>query len=376
MSTRILLMILSVALCAATAAAQSNRGTTSPADGKRNQRQAQPSPTPPADETADDGEVIRLETDLVTVPIRVLDRNGRFVAGLQRDNFKLFDEGIEQQIEHFSSEQAPFTVALVLDMSYSSKFKISEIQAAAIDFIEKLGPRDKVAVVSFDQNVHMLCRPTTDRRTIQRAIMSTRIDTGTSLYDAIDLVMTDVLRGVEGRKAVIVFTDGVDTTSSTASGVKNLDDALEFDALIYPISYDTFADVQRMKDNPVLTTPRPPGTSHPNTIPGKNPTILPFPTVGVPGGRGTNPEDYKAANEYLEQLARRTGGTVVPADSIGGLNSAFAKIASELREYYSIGFYPAENIDRRRARRLKVKVDRAGAVVRARDSYTPRKPVK
>src|SRR6185503_10819443 len=122
----------------------------------------------------------------------------------------------------------------------------------AISFIDQLGPKDKVMVVSFDQNVHMLCEPTNDRAQIYRAIKSTRIATGTSLYEAVDLVMNERLKRIKGRKAIILFTDGVDTTSTRSNDLENLDDAMELDALVYPIRYDTYQDVQAMKDKPVI----------------------------------------------------------------------------------------------------------------------------
>jgi hypothetical protein len=97
--------------------------------------------------------------------------------------------------------------------------------------------------------------------------------------------------------------------------------------------------------------------------------------IGTPGGKGTTAEDYRLAREYLDQLALRTGGSTIAADSPGSLNSAFSQIASELREYYSVGFYPTDNASSARIRHLKVKVSRDGAVVRARESYSPKKHV-
>jgi len=201
--------------------------------------------------------------------------------------------------------------------------------------------------------------------------MSTKIQTGTSLYDAVDLVANRILKKFTGRKAIILFTDGVDTTSSVSNDAKNLNDASELDALIYPITYDTFADVQRMKDKPVMPGPVP--TTHP--IPGRKTGGLPFPIpmIGTPGGRGTTEEDYRHAREYLDQLAVRTGGSTIAAESAGSLNSAFSQIASELREYYSVGFYPTDNTSSSSIRHLKVKVSRDGSTVRARDSYSPKK---
>ena len=166
--------------------AQSRRAAES--NGKRNQRQpAKPveSPTPPVNTTAqtlpenaetDDSEVIKVETGLVSMPVKVVDRNGKFIGGLTKENFKVFEDGVEQQIEYFSNEQQPFTVALVLDMSYSAKFKAEDIQTAALAFIEQLRPVDKVMVVSFDQEVYIHCEATSDRKTFQTAILKTRID--------------------------------------------------------------------------------------------------------------------------------------------------------------------------------------------------------
>jgi hypothetical protein len=192
-------------------------------------------------------------------------------------------------------------------MSYSAKFKIAEIQSAAISFIDQLREQDKVMVVSFDQDVHLLCEPTNDRQKIYSAIKSTKVTTGTSLYEAIDMVINDRMRWIKGRKAIILFTDGVDTTSSRTNDLKNLNDAMELDALIYPIRYDTYADVQAMKDKPVVSNPGA-NIPLPTSTPSKFPFPFPLPTVGTPGGPGTTAEDYKHAEEYLDQLALRTGG--------------------------------------------------------------------
>jgi len=179
--------------------------------------------------------------------------------------------------------------------------------------------------------------------------------------------MNKRLRWIKGRKAVILFTDGVDTTSRSADRVKNISDALELDALIYPIRYDTFADVQAMKNKPVVTQtttiPIPDRKPPPGGLP------FPFPTIARPDEQGTSPEDYKRAEEYLDILANRTGGRVYLASSLVNLADAYSKIASELREYYSLGYYPKTEGSVGKRRRITVKVDRPGTVVRARDGY-------
>jgi Ca-activated chloride channel homolog len=371
--------ILMIFAVAELGAAQSRRVPSGGGTVKSNRREAAPQPTPtppPATEEELAGEedptdVVAVETRLVTIPIRVLDRKGRFVGGLQKSNFKVLEDNIEQEIAHFSNEAEAFTVALVLDMSYSAKFKLDDIQRAAIAFINQLRPNDRVMVISFDEEVRMLCEPTSDRREIYRAIRNTQIATGTSLYEAVDMTMNDRMRSIEGRKAIVLFTDGVDTTSRTSHDLENLRDAMELDALIYPIRYDTFEDVQAMKNRPQIQMPdsKPKGTPPINPGGIQIPTSLPGPVVGTPGDRGTTPEEYARGAEYLDQLAVRTGGRLYVADTIGNMNAAYSRIASELREFYSIGYYPADDLPPGKSVKLKVRVDKPDVAVKARNGY-------
>ena len=349
-------------------------------------------PTPTATPTAasaepettdDSGEIITVETKLISIPTRVLDRSGRFVSGLKKENFSIFEDNVEKPVEYFSNEQQPFTVALVLDMSYSATFKISEIHNAAITFVSQLRPNDRVIVISFDQDVNVLCEPTNDRKKIIAAIRSTKISTGTSLFEAVDETLNRQLSRIDGRKAVVLFTDGVDTTSRTANDRSTINDAAEFDALIYPIRYDTYADVQRMKSGsrgisvplPGTTSPMPgglpPSGVPPIALPGPTGGTMPLPVPGVmgsPSDKGTSKDEYERAAEYLDELAVRTGGRVHLAAGYDGLTKAFAKIASELREFYSLGYTPDDDAAGK-VRRIKVKVDVPNVAVRARDSY-------
>ncbi|HUF02724.1 MAG TPA: VWA domain-containing protein [Aridibacter sp.] len=387
----ILVPVLLLSLFAATAA-QSGKDTSAGAK-KANKRPAagRPEPTPPPlpDDAIETDDIITVDTNLVTVPVRVLDKQGRFVGGLTQKDFKVFEESVEQEIAYFSNEQQPFTVALVLDMSYSSTFKIDEIQQAALAFVTELRPNDKVMVLSFDEELHILCEPTSDRKTINDAIIRTRVSSGTSLYDAVSFVINQRFNKIEGRKAIVLFTDGVDTTSQTAMDRDNLREASELDALIYPISYDTFADVQAIESGRVMlpdeqdkTIVTPPiGGGNIPTTGTKNPLPFPLPTgtIGsgrpsrIPSGQGTTRKEYERAAAYLERMALLTGGRVYEANSPENLSRAFSKIASELREFYSLGFYPAE-AEPGRIRKLKVKVAKPGVAVRARDSYVVRAP--
>jgi VWFA-related protein len=362
--------------------AQSRKVTPNSETGKKNQRPVE-SPTPPVNTTAqqnpdekaevDDSEVISVATEVVSIPVKVLDRNGRFIGGLAKENFKVFEDGVEQEIEYFSNEQQPFTVALVLDMSYSAKFKAEEIQSAALAFINQLRPDDKVMVVSFDEEIFVQCEPTNDRKILQTAIKSTKISYGTSVYDAMDLVINQKLRKITGRKAIVLFSDGVDTTSKNVFEMRNLSDALELDALIYPIQYDTYNEVQAMKNKPIIQDPT---TRSPIPSKNKNPLPFPFPTGGGTGSgngsmdaKGTTAEEYQKADLYLNELANRTGGRLYRASTIANLSDAFSRIASELREYYSIAYTPKDETGSGQKHKIKVRVDRENVVVKTRASY-------
>lgn len=343
---------------------------------KANKRPPQPAKTPPAEEKTTarteplepltDDEIIKVDTNLVTIPVKVSDRSGRFIAGLKKEDFKVLEDDVEQEIAYFSNVEEPFTVALVLDMSPSSTFKINEIQAAANAFVAQLRPKDRVMIVSFDAEYRVLAEPTNDRKILQSAIRQTKIESGTSLYETIDFVVNQRLKKIEGRKAIVLFSDGVDTTSIKADSFSNLSDVYELDVLIYPIEYNTYYDVQAMKNKPVITTPNkspiPSSTKNPLPFP------LPIPIGRTSGGQGTTAEDYRKAHEYLDELANRTSGRLYRADNTSNLALAFSNIANELRQTYSLGFYPREE-KKEKKRRLKVRVSQKGVVVRARDSY-------
>jgi VWFA-related protein len=313
-----------------------------------------------------EGDVIKVNTALVTIPVNVVDRTGKYVPNLRREEFHIYEDGVEQRIAYFATVDQPFTVALVIDTSNSTHFRLEDIQDAAIAFVNQLRPEDRVMVVSFDDDINVLTQPTSDRRELTSAIRRTHTGGGTRLYDAVDLVINRQLKNIQGRKAIVLFTDGVDTTSHRASYNSTLRDAEELDATVYPVAYDTEeggfgTGGQRL--------PLPGGG-------GRIVLGLPFPRLpgqggGVGGGgpRGSNPGDYARAREYLHGLADRTGGRYYRGDSIMGVSQAFTWIAEELRRQYSLGYYPKVAGQDGERRQIKVRVNRPELVVKARDSY-------
>ncbi|HEU4770151.1 MAG TPA: VWA domain-containing protein, partial [Pyrinomonadaceae bacterium] len=163
-------------------------------------------------EEVSEGDVVRIDTNLVTVPVSVLDRQGRFISDLRSEKFRVFENGVEQQIVHFEPTDKPFTVALMLDTSASTFFHLWEIKAAAIAFAKQLRPQDRVLVVTFDRLVMLLTEATNDQKVITEVIeRDAHTGFSTRLYDSIDLVMKRRLNKIPGRKAIVLFTDGVDT---------------------------------------------------------------------------------------------------------------------------------------------------------------------
>ncbi|HEY2962269.1 MAG TPA: VWA domain-containing protein [Pyrinomonadaceae bacterium] len=320
----------------------------------------------PAGETVE-GDVIRTDTALVLVPVTVLDRSGRYVPLLHRENFRIQENGVEQKIAYFATTDSPFTVVLLIDTSGSTHFRLDEIQDAAINFVSKLKSNDSVMVMSFDDRIEVLCRATEDRDEITRAIKRTRTGGGTRLYDAVQDVLKKQLNTIPGRKAMVLFTDGVDTTSRRASYDSTIRLAEESDAPIYSVDYDTSGTTIYGGGGVPL-----PG--------GRGGIILglPFPRPGVPGGGGpgTIVGDYRRAVAYLHALSDATGGRFYSGDSLFGISQAFTWIAEELGRQYSLGYYPSTPGKDGERRQIKVRVTEPELVVKSRDSYIYSEPPK
>src|SRR5690606_35682000 len=202
-------------------------------------RDAQADEQQTAETDPGEDDVIRVETNLVTMPVSVLDRNGRFVTGLSQRDFRIFENGKEQKVDYFQSVEQPFTVILMIDVSPSTQYKIDEIQDAAIAFVDQLRANDRVMVVAFDENTYVLSEITNNRNELRNAIRQAQFGDGTSLYESVDRVINTELARIQGRKSVVLFTGGVDTTSRRANCQSTLADAEETDAIFYTIRYDT-----------------------------------------------------------------------------------------------------------------------------------------
>lgn len=362
----------------------------------------QPATTQDGPEEVDAGDVIKVDTTLVTLPVSVMDRDGRYIPNLKKEDFRLWEEGVEQNVAFFSTVDKPFAVVLMIDTSGSTRFRLEDIQEAAITFVNQLRSDDRVMVVSFDDDIRELSEFTNDRGRLRDAIRQTRTGNGTKLYDAVDMVINRKLNQISGRKAIVLFTDGVDTTSRYASYASNVTDAEELDALVYPIQYDTFQDMAGNNGGGVQwpgagvpqinlgdllggifggrtnkrgsrrgypdpngpNGPNYPGTSGPN-YPGPNGPNYP----GTRRGSGRSRDEYELANRYLAEMSERTGARRYEADSVQNMSLAFSKIAEELRRQYSLGYYPRNPAQAGQRRQVRVRVNQPNLAVKTRDSY-------
>lgn len=326
-------------------------------------------------EGGQDLDVLRIDTNLVTVPVSVIDRDGRYISDLRKEDFHLAEDGVEQEIAYFGTVEKPFTVVLMLDTSASTWSKLGQIKDAAEVFVEQLRPDDQVMVVSFGMGVKVQCEPTSDRRKIRKAIRATGRGLSTHLYDAMDNVMKKHFGRIPGRKALVLFTDGVDATSNHATYESTVHTAEELDALVYPILYDTY---DPSADTGGSTVPQ--SNSGVISILRKIPLPLPIPTIGAGGssgggGAGSSRADYDRGARYLHELADLTGGRVYEASrDLLHLRDAFSQIADELGRQYSIGYYPKRKGEPGERRQIKVRVSRPDVAVRARDKYIYKGP--
>src|ERR1043165_4406199 len=292
-------LVLAIALTAAFA-------QTRPASQKPNPPKPAPTQQPETlPEEPQDIETLKTDTDLVTVPLIANDSNGTYVTDLRQEEFSILEDGVQQQIAFFGKVAAPFHVVLMLDTSSSTQDKLREIQQAAYTFVQQLQDADRVKVISFDDAVRDLNEFTSDREVLRSAIYKTKSGQGTKVYDAVELAL-NTIRKIRGRKAIVIFTDGMDWHSDRATYDGTLRWLDEEGVVVYPIRYDTRATTERLAREQaegggpqlptisVITNPTPGGTTAP-TFPSDEPP----PTTGTT--RRTGPLGLPLPEEIMRR---------------------------------------------------------------------------
>ena len=262
--------------------------------------------------------VFKAGTQIVPIYVTVIDAERRLVPGLTEDDFKIFDNEQPQQISFFDNQIQPITVVVMLDTSASMTMALDLLRAAAQQFLLRLLPADKGKVGAFNDKIEVSGAFTADRDALIAELAHLDFGNPTRLYDAID-VSLDELKGIDGRRVVLVFTDGADT-GSRAGSRQVLERARREEVMIYAIGLQSEMLGQRTK----------------------------------PDGS-------------LKRFAEETGGGYFELKKTDELGATFTRVAQELHSQYVVGFTPA--VLDGKTHKLEVKLTKAGMTARARKSY-------
>jgi Ca-activated chloride channel family protein len=280
-----------------------------------------------AQQQSQDDDVISVNTDLVVLNVTATDAKGEYVHGLKRADFKVFEDGHEQQLTNFGVEETPFAAALLLDVSGSMEGRISLARSAAIRFLDGLREDDVAAVYTFHSKVEQV-QDFSQERDLTPRTFGINATGMTVLNDAVVRAANDLARRPEKRRTIIVLSDGADTLSS-ASFDKALSTALAANATIYTVD---MAD----RDAPSLST--------------------------------------AASSGALKNFATKSGGRYVATPGGRELRAAFAEIVEELGNQYTLGYRPANDKRDGKWRTVDVKIARPDVKARTRRGYRLSKP--
>jgi Ca-activated chloride channel homolog len=277
-------------------------------------------------------EVVRIDANLVTIPAQVMDRNGRFITDLKKEDFQIFEDGVEQDLSFFAPVEERFTILFLMDVSGGMFSHLAKLAQAGNAFLAQLRPDDNLIVISFCDEMKTRAKlgPVKNTRGVKTILLRT-CGRYTFIYDAVHRAIKQ-MKKIPGRKSIVLFSDGV-SDERDATAKSTLREAEEQEALIYSIQF--------------------------------GPAFL---RAVFAGSKGFN-KRLQRADDYMAGLAKRTGGRHYRVEYIADLEKTFGEVADELRRQYSLGYYPKIPLTKGQRRQIRVRVRRPGAVVRARDSY-------
>ncbi len=277
----------------------------------------------------------RVSVDTVSLAVTVEDDEGRLVTELPRENFQIFEDGVEQEIQFFSRGELPLRMVILVDTSGSMRSKLELAQEAAVRFVRSLKPGDQVQVVEFNDRVLTLAEFTSDFDQVEQAIRATEATGATSLYNALYVSLKDLHRDNPeelDRRAMVVLSDGNDTKS--VLGFEDVkEQAQKSSVIIYSISLRA-TEVDLVKDK------------------------------------------YRNAKYELDMLARESGGVSYAPEDIGDLSGVYEQIANELKSQYSLGYVSTNATTDGAWRRLQVISKEAGTEIRTRPGYFAPRPAR
>lgn len=347
--------------------------------------------TPAAGDEVDEGDVVRVDTQLVSVPAVVTDGSGRPLSGLRPENFHIIEDGQPQTIANFGTAETPFEIALLLDTSGSTRDDVALIRSAANSFIQALRPGDRVGVVAFNTartvaepvaTVEVLTTLTSDRDALKGAIENLGASNGTPYYDALERVADSIFRDppseeLRGRRAVVALTDGVDSASNSDFNTAKMKLARAGIACYFiQVNTEDFVEDRLMKDcqddGQLTLSQRQIERYRQIFVPAAKAENFnsfcqmgPFERMSISRGL------YNLARREMNDLAKGSGGRSFVAATLADARAAFARVAADIGTFYSIGYYPTNKTrdGKYRAIKLEVRGVKDKTQIRARDGY-------
>ncbi len=276
---------------------------------------------------------IGVEVNMVNVPVTVRGADGDFVRGLPRESFRLLEDGQPQEILFFAQEGLPVHIAIVLDNSGSVRSEWGAIRYATRRFIEQLKPGDRFSLTSFNTEIRLKMDWGTDTARLDPVLTSIYCKGNTKVWDAVWVVSRDVFRGVEGKKAMIIMSDGMDNESAVAYE-EALEAAVQAEVAVYVVS-KTEA-LRQLAQTLYREVPQ---------------------------------KQFVAADQALRKLAYVTGGRVLYPNNFGQLDDIYADVDEELRNQYTLGYVSGNTNKDGSYRQIEVGVARQGVSITARPGY-------
>ncbi len=343
-----------------------------------------------AAQVKDDEETIRVDTQVVDVPIVVTDKAGKPLLNLKKNNFTVYEDGKMQDVTDFATTNAPFEVALLLDTSGSTRSDLSLIQRAAGNFVQSLRPGDKVSVVAFNSEIkekqtlavsQVVSNLTSDRQQLLSALEKVKTSNGTPYYDSLLQIVEKVFNQppeekFRGRRALVALTDGVDSTS--AADFAEARELLEKAGIVcYFIQVDTreFFEENLLGDcESAIRFSQAQIRRYYRRFERKANVekVSAFCQLGDFERLAISKSLYDLAEAEMAALARSSGGKVFPAADLSEARTAFKSVADEIGTNYSLGYYSSNEKRDGTYRKIKIELKGApaGAQIRAREGYT------
>ena len=302
---------------------------------------------------------VKIDTSIVRLNVGVVDQRGQPVTTLDKSNFRIFEDGVRQDIIRFEPSTAPFSVVLILDMSGSTLPMRQVMKMSAFRFLDALAPDDRIAVVEFYDKINLRNDFTTDRSTVAHSIEASNGRGKTQFYKALDFSLDKLAREGNRRKAIIVLSDGVDTAAQDEdrNTLEKVSDA-QVPTAIVPENSDILTKVLRKADLLGVTI-------YPLALPTGDPARLVDPTP-------RQVAMYQASRARLQLVADRTGGQLHAINHLEDMGNLYATVAADIRTLYTIEYQPQNEKHDGKWRTIAIRTDNPNLISRTRPGYFAR----